>query len=101
MSEVFEMTQAAPKLSASPSSVRARAAGRAQRVSAKATTRTRSRPGLVLPKPKKVVRKKDPGTYLSMCFKDMALLDVLRPEEEFVAAREIEDLEQALWRQLL
>jgi RNA polymerase primary sigma factor len=98
------MTQAAPKLPATSSTVRARAAGRAARVSAKATKASRprpSRPGLVAPRPKKVVRKKDPGTYLSMYFRDMAQLDVLRPEEEFVAAREIEDLEHALWRQLL
>jgi RNA polymerase primary sigma factor len=93
------MPQAAPKLSASSSPVRARAAGRAARVSAKA--KGRQRPGLVAPRAKKVVRKKDPGTYLSMYFRDMAQLDVLRPEEEFVAAREIEDLEHALWRQLL
>jgi RNA polymerase primary sigma factor len=32
-----------------------------------------------------------------MYFKDMALLDVLRPEEEFTAAREIEALEIMLW----
>src|SRR5262245_25466578 len=81
---------------ASPSQAgRSKAAGRAARVSAKA------RPGLVMPRAKKAVRKKDPGTYLSMYFRDMAALDVLRPEEEFVAAREIEDLELALWRQLL
>jgi len=39
----------------------------------------------------------DNGTYLSMYFRDMALLDVLRPEEEFTAAREIEALEIQLW----
>lgn len=79
------------------SQARARGAGRAARVSAK----TPSRPGLVLPRAKKVVRKKDPGTYLSMYFRDMAALDVLRPEEEFVAAREIEALELALWHAVL
>src|SRR5688572_5272536 len=31
----------------------------------------------------------DGGTYLSMYFRDMAELDVLRPEEEFTSAREI------------
>ncbi|HUS27499.1 MAG TPA: sigma-70 family RNA polymerase sigma factor [Kofleriaceae bacterium] len=43
----------------------------------------------------------DGGTYLSMYFKDMALLDVLRPEEEFTAAREIEALEIMLWEAVL
>jgi len=89
------MTAIASKLSVS--SQRARGATRAARVSAKAS----GRPGLVVPRQKKAIRKKDPGTYLSMYFRDMAALDVLRPEEEFVAAREIEGLELALWRQLL
>ena len=39
----------------------------------------------------------DNGTYLSMYFRDMALLDVLRPEEEFSAAQQIEALEIQLW----
>ena len=39
----------------------------------------------------------DNGTYLSMYFRDMAALDVLRPEEEFTSAREIEALEIMLW----
>lgn len=43
----------------------------------------------------------DGGTYLSMYFKDMALLDVLRPEEEFTSAREIESLEIMLWEAVL
>jgi RNA polymerase primary sigma factor len=43
----------------------------------------------------------DNGTYLSMYFRDMALLDVLRPEEEFGAARELEVLEISLWEQVL
>lgn len=43
----------------------------------------------------------DGGTYLSMYFKDMAALDVLRPEEEFTAAREIEALEIMLWDAVL
>ncbi len=43
----------------------------------------------------------DGGTYLSMYFKDMAALDVLRPEEEFTAAREIEALEIMLWEAVL
>ncbi len=51
-----------------------------------------------------VVEKKarpDGGTYLSMYFRDMALLDVLRPEEEFTSAREIETLEIMLWEVVL
>jgi RNA polymerase primary sigma factor len=43
----------------------------------------------------------DSGTYLSMYFRDMALLDVLRPEEEFTSAREIEALEIMLWEAVL
>jgi RNA polymerase primary sigma factor len=43
----------------------------------------------------------DGGTYLSMYFRDMAVLDVLRPEEEFTAARELEVLEIALWEEVL
>src|SRR5215467_3470401 len=43
----------------------------------------------------------DNGTYLSMYFRDMAELDVLRPEEEFTSAREIEALEIMLWEAVL
>ena len=43
----------------------------------------------------------DNGTYLSMYFRDMAMLDVLRPEEEFTSAREIETLEIMLWEAAL
>ena len=43
----------------------------------------------------------DSGTYLSMYFRDMAMLDVLRPEEEFTSAREIETLEIMLWETVL
>jgi RNA polymerase primary sigma factor len=43
----------------------------------------------------------DSGTYLSMYFRDMAVLDVLRPEEEFTSAREIEALEIMLWEAVL
>lgn len=45
--------------------------------------------------------KPDSGTYLSMYFRDMATLDVLRPEEEFTSAREIEALEIMLWEAAL
>ncbi|HET9623088.1 MAG TPA: sigma-70 family RNA polymerase sigma factor, partial [Kofleriaceae bacterium] len=43
----------------------------------------------------------DNATYLSMYFRDMAGLDVLRPEEEFTSAREIETLEIMLWETVL
>jgi RNA polymerase primary sigma factor len=43
----------------------------------------------------------DAGTYLSMYFRDMAALDVLRPEEEFTSAKEIEALEIMLWEVVL
>jgi RNA polymerase primary sigma factor len=36
-----------------------------------------------------------------MYFRDMAALDVLRPEQEFVAAKEIEGLEVTVWKELL
>jgi len=42
-------------------------------------------------------RRPDEGTFLSMYFRDMSELDVLRPEQEFDSAREIEALEIALW----
>jgi RNA polymerase primary sigma factor len=46
-------------------------------------------------------RRPDNATYLSMYFRDMAALDVLRPEQEFTSAREIEALEIALWEAVL
>ena len=46
-------------------------------------------------------RRADSATYLSMYFRDMAALDVLRPEEEFTSAREIEALEILLWEAVL
>ena len=49
----------------------------------------------------KAKARPDSGTYLSMYFRDMAALDVLRPEEEFTAAREIEALEIMLWEAVL
>src|SRR5690348_13980069 len=62
---------------------------RVARVSAKASRAKRDR------------TKSDGATYLSMYFRDMAVLDVLRPEEEFTAAREIEALEILLWEAVL
>src|SRR5262249_47709847 len=43
----------------------------------------------------------EPQSFLAMYFRDMAELDVLRPEQEFETARLIEDLELELWRKLL
>ena len=40
-------------------------------------------------------------SFLAMYFKNMADLDVLRPEQEFESAREIESLEIELWTMLL
>ena len=77
-------------------------AGRVARVSAKAK-RAKAEPAVEETEPEidaealagddaEVTEKKarpDGGTYLSMYFRDMAALDVLRPEEEFTSAREI------------
>jgi RNA polymerase primary sigma factor len=46
-------------------------------------------------------RRAEGGTYLSMYFRDMAALDVLRPDQELNAAREIEALEMLLWETVL
>ncbi|MCE9580550.1 MAG: sigma-70 family RNA polymerase sigma factor [Deltaproteobacteria bacterium] len=46
---------------------------------------------------RRAASKKDAGTYLSMYFRDMAQLDVLKPEQEFATAKEIETLELHLW----
>jgi RNA polymerase primary sigma factor len=43
----------------------------------------------------------EPASFLAMYFRDMAELDVLRPEQEFETARKIEELELDLWRTLL
>jgi RNA polymerase primary sigma factor len=46
-------------------------------------------------------REEEPQSFLAMYFRDMAELDVLRPEQEFETARKIEELELELWRTLL
>jgi RNA polymerase primary sigma factor len=46
-------------------------------------------------------REEEPQSFLAMYFRDMAELDVLRPEQEFETARKIEELELDLWRLLL
>jgi RNA polymerase primary sigma factor len=75
---------------------------RVQRIAAK---RPRNEPNAILDGEDVVEKKKaarpDSSTYLSMYFKDMAELDVLRPEEEFTSAREIETLEIMLWEAVL
>jgi RNA polymerase primary sigma factor len=43
----------------------------------------------------------EPASFLAMYFRDMAELDVLRPEQEFETARNIEELELDLWRTVL
>jgi SAM-dependent methyltransferase len=43
-------------------------------------------------------REEEPQSFLAMYFRDMAELEVLRPEQEFETARNIEDLELDLWR---
>jgi RNA polymerase primary sigma factor len=43
----------------------------------------------------------EPQSFLAMYFRDMAELEVLRPEQEFETARNIEELELDLWRTLL
>jgi RNA polymerase primary sigma factor len=43
----------------------------------------------------------EPASFLAMYFRDMAELDVLRPEQEFETARKIEELEIDLWRTIL
>ncbi len=52
-------------------------------------------------KDEKKAKRGDGGTYLSMYFRDMAALDVLRPEEEFTSAKEIEALEIQQWEIVL
>jgi RNA polymerase primary sigma factor len=46
-------------------------------------------------------RDEEPQSFLAMYFRDMAELEVLRPEQEFETARKIEDLELELWRTVL
>jgi RNA polymerase primary sigma factor len=50
---------------------------------------------------KKKRAEDEPTSFLAMYFRDMAELDVLRPEQEFETARQIEELELDLWSTLL
>ena len=43
----------------------------------------------------------DGGNFLGRYFREMAALDVLKPEDEFRLARELEALEQGIWIELL
>jgi RNA polymerase primary sigma factor len=43
----------------------------------------------------------EPASFLAMYFRDMAELDVLRPEQEFETARKIEEMEIDLWKTIL
>ncbi len=54
-----------------------------------------------LQKQAKKVAGEDNANFLSMYFREMARLSVLRPQEEFDSARQIEELELALWSLLL
>ena len=47
------------------------------------------------------IRPRDASTFLAKYFRDMAQLDVLQPQQEFVAARELEQLETAVWEAIL
>jgi RNA polymerase primary sigma factor len=46
-------------------------------------------------------KEEEPQSFLAMYFRDMAELEVLRPEQEFETARHIEELELDLWKILL
>ncbi|HKE16881.1 MAG TPA: hypothetical protein VKB80_18530, partial [Kofleriaceae bacterium] len=43
----------------------------------------------------------DKGSFLAKYFRDMAALDVMEPEQEFRAARELEALEIEIWKAML
>jgi RNA polymerase primary sigma factor len=49
------------------------------------------------PAEKKKATPSEPSNFLAMYFKEMSELDVLRPEEEFRQAKDIEELEITLW----
>src|SRR5262249_9411615 len=53
------------------------------------------------PAEKRKRAEEEPASFLAMYFRDMAELDVLRPEQEFETARKIEEMEIDLWRTIL
>ncbi len=46
-------------------------------------------------------RDDEPSNFLALYFREMARLDVLRPEQEFESARQIEQMEIELWARML
>ncbi len=52
-------------------------------------------------KTSRAIQHAESTSFLAMYFREMATLDVLKPEQEFSAAREIEALEIALWEAIL
>ena len=52
-------------------------------------------------KSKKASKTEERASFLSMYFRDMSALGVLKPEEEFAAAKEIEELEIEIWYSVL
>jgi RNA polymerase primary sigma factor len=61
------------------------------------TTLTDARDDDDAPEPVEKKAPGEPSNFLAMYFKEMAELDVLRPEEEFRQAKDIEILEITLW----
>jgi RNA polymerase primary sigma factor len=53
------------------------------------------------PRPRAKKKSEDDASFLAMYFREMAALDVLKPEQEFEAAQEIERLEVDIWVELL
>src|SRR5205814_1249180 len=54
------------------------------------------------PAPQPASRRDDePSNFLALYFREMARLSVLRPEQEFESARQIEQLEIELWARML
>jgi RNA polymerase primary sigma factor len=98
-SEDDAMAQPVSKISGDGSSTRKNRVARiaAKRPKREDTVRSMDDEEVVEKKPARA----DSSTYLSMYFRDMAELDVLRPEEEFTSAREIETLEIMLWEAVL
>lgn len=95
---------AAKRLSRTAKPKRTRAT-RSQRATLDASSANASdKPARGRPKKKKKEdggAHKDPASFLAMYFREMSALEVLRPEEEFTAAREIETLEIMVWERAL
>jgi len=50
---------------------------------------------------KRTAKAAEEGNFLSKYFRDMSALEVLKPEQEFACAKEIEQLEVFVWQSLL